>query len=152
MRLRRKRLLSVLRPNEVAPSLTAFPLMGVGIFTEPPHPSGGAISLSDYVPDACINPHPRFAALVRNIRSRRGRKVDIRVPLYRDRNTPEYQGEGVGDGEEESSKTSQPMVHMDAMAFGMGCCCLQVCCPWEVLIEELGHRWAVVRRSGGPCS
>lgn len=125
MRLRRKRLLSVLHRNEVAPSLTSFPLMGVGIFTEPPHPPGGPISLSDYIPDACINPHPRFAALVRNIRSRRGKKVDIRVPLFKDKNTPEYQ-EGRGGLTNNGSEREEPTVHMDAMAFGMGCCCLQV--------------------------
>jgi len=90
MRLRRKRLLSVLLPNEAAPTLTTFPLLGVGSFTHPEHPPGGPISLSSYIPDACINPHPRFAALVRNIRSRRGKKVDIRVPLFRDKNTPEF--------------------------------------------------------------
>ena len=37
-----------------------------------------------------INPHPRFATLTRNIRLRRGSKVNIRVPLFRDVSTPEY--------------------------------------------------------------
>lgn len=32
----------------------------------------------------------RFAALTRNIRERRGSKVDIKMPLYRDIKTPEY--------------------------------------------------------------
>ena len=32
----------------------------------------------------------RFAALTRNIRHRRGGKVDIKMPLFRDVNTPEY--------------------------------------------------------------
>ena len=48
--------------------------------------------------------------LTQNIRARRGEKVDIRIPIFKDVNTPE-------DLEE---------IHMDAMAFGMGCCCLQV--------------------------
>ena len=61
----------------------------------------GPVSESAYVPDSCINPHPRFGTLVRNIRTRRGGKVDIRVPLFRDVKTPEYQaptGEGSGSG------------------------------------------------------
>lgn len=35
----------------------------------------------------CIS---RFAALTRNIRYRRGGKVDIKMPLYRDIRTPEF--------------------------------------------------------------
>lgn len=40
MRLRRKRILSVLRPGEVAPTMTCFPLMGVGDFVSPPDTDG----------------------------------------------------------------------------------------------------------------
>lgn len=102
MRLRRKRILSVLRPGEVAPTMTCFPLMGVGDFVSPPdtdtppdaptaevdikmpsesslpHHGGhgdsskfhvrGPVANSAYVPDAIINPHPRFGALTKNIR------------------------------------------------------------------------------------
>lgn len=32
----------------------------------------------------------RFAALTRNIRHRRGGKVDIKMPLFRDLKTPEF--------------------------------------------------------------
>lgn len=114
MRLRRGRLLSALLADEVAPTLVSFPLMGVGDFVSPSAPPGGEASESDFVPDTCINPHPRFATLTGNIRRRRGGKVDIRVPLYEDVKTPEFK----------SSK--DPQIHMDCMAFGMGCCCLQV--------------------------
>jgi hypothetical protein len=40
MRLRRKRLLTVLDKDEIAPTVVAFPLMGVGEFTDPPAPPG----------------------------------------------------------------------------------------------------------------
>lgn len=40
MRLRRARLLTALEPHEICPSVTAFPLMGVGLFTDPPLPPG----------------------------------------------------------------------------------------------------------------
>jgi len=68
--------------------------------------------MSDDVPDEIISPNPRFAALTRNIRIRRGSKVDIRVPIKRERYTRE---EDLREG-----------IRMDAMAYGMGSCCLQV--------------------------
>lgn len=109
MRLRRARIVSVLEPDEIVPTLTSFPHMGVGDFVDPPSQPNGPVALSDYVPDSCINPHPRFATLTQNIRTRRGSKVDIRVPAYK--------AEGVA---------ADDTIHMDAMAFGMGQCCLQV--------------------------
>jgi glutamate--cysteine ligase catalytic subunit len=89
MRLRRKRILSVLKPDEIAPTVTTFPLMGVGDFTGLGK-VGGPFSKSSFVPDEVINSHPRFGTLTRNIRERRLGKVDIRLPLYHDENTPEY--------------------------------------------------------------
>ena len=92
MRLRRRRFLTVLGENEIAPTVSSFPLLGAmgddGTF--PPTKVGGPRTLSDYISDDIINPHPRFGTLTANIRQRRGEKVNIRVPLFRDKNTPEY--------------------------------------------------------------
>jgi glutamate--cysteine ligase catalytic subunit len=41
-------------------------------------------SKSKFVIDSTINPHPRFAGLVKSIREKRGEKVEIRVPIYQD--------------------------------------------------------------------
>jgi DNA-binding ferritin-like protein (Dps family) len=92
MRLRRKRILTVLTENEIAPTVSAFPLLGsMGENgSVPPVQVGGPITLSEYIGDGIINPHPRFGTLTSNIRQRRGSKVNIKVPLYRDRCTPEY--------------------------------------------------------------
>ena len=74
-------------------------------------------SHSQFLHDEIINTHPRFAALTRNIRLRRGEKVCIKVPIYQDINT---------------SKIASPeepfpgFIYMDAMGFGMGNCSLQV--------------------------
>ena len=114
MRLRRGRLLTILAEDEIAPTLVTFPMMGVGDFVHPAAPPGGEASQSEFVPDTCINPHPRFGTLTGNIRRRRGSKVDIRVPLFKDVNTKEFESD------------TDPSIQMDCMAFGMGCCCLQV--------------------------
>ena len=162
-------------------TLTCFPLMGVGEFTVPALLPGGPVTLSQYVSDLVINPHPRFATLTANIRERKGGLVDIRVPLFRDKYTGQEESvaaEGchsssnsnsdsnsdsdnnssnndnnkrndkntnddsssdrssgsraAASNDGSSSTSARPPVdhnkdiHMDAMAFGMGCCCLQV--------------------------
>ena len=85
MRLRRKRMLSVLKEDEIAPTVTIFPLLGtLGDDGSVPATSvGGVKTESEYIGDGIINPHPRFGTLSSNIRQRRGEKVCIRVPLYR---------------------------------------------------------------------
>ena len=92
MRLRRKRILAQLKDNEIAPTVSVFPLLGVlgDEGSVPPVPVGGPITESEYIGDGIINPHPRFGALSANIRQRRGEKVNIRVPLFHDTNTPEF--------------------------------------------------------------
>eukprot|EP00565_Helicotheca_tamesis_P006290 CAMPEP_0185726870 /NCGR_PEP_ID=MMETSP1171-20130828/2718_1 /TAXON_ID=374046 /ORGANISM="Helicotheca tamensis, Strain CCMP826" /LENGTH=935 /DNA_ID=CAMNT_0028395311 /DNA_START=66 /DNA_END=2873 /DNA_ORIENTATION=- len=97
MRLRRKRLLTALKDDEIAPTVSSFPLLGAlgDDGTVPPTKVGGPVTLSDYIGDGIINPHPRFGTLSANIRQRRGEKVNIRVPLFRDVNTPEYENLGV---------------------------------------------------------
>jgi hypothetical protein len=62
----------------------SFPLLGVGDFTVPSAAPHGEYADSDTIPDACLNPHPRFPALVRNIRLRRGSKVRARCKTVSD--------------------------------------------------------------------
>jgi glutamate--cysteine ligase catalytic subunit len=126
MTLRRRRMLSALKENEIAPTVTCFPLMGCGDFIANPQPFSAPFSQSIYVPDYIINPHPRFAALTTNIRERRGKKVDIRVPLYRDVNTPEFTGNNSYPFPNGYKIEENHEIYMDCMAFGMGMCCLQV--------------------------
>ena len=61
MVLRRRRLLSVLNEDEIAPTITCFPLLGVGDFIDRPLPFSSDDSKSVYLPDYIINPHPRYA-------------------------------------------------------------------------------------------
>ncbi|KAG8467409.1 hypothetical protein KFE25_000725 [Diacronema lutheri] len=142
MRLRRQRLLSMLEPNEIIPTVPTFPLMGVGDFAHPPAPTMGPVARSESVPDDVINPHPRMRTLTANIRERRGDgTVEVRVPLFRDICTPEFKSpppppyeapptaraDGAPDGAADGAAAApQPTVRGDAMAYGMGSCCLQV--------------------------
>ncbi|EED90774.1 glutamate-cysteine ligase, partial [Thalassiosira pseudonana CCMP1335] len=124
MRLRRKRILAELKEGEIAPTVAVFPLLGAmeDDGSVPPTPLGGPVTESEYIGDGIINPHPRFGALSANIRKRRGEKVNIRVPLFHDTHTPEYANlPGFAQ-----MFNVRPAIHMDAMAFGMGCCCLQI--------------------------
>jgi glutamate--cysteine ligase catalytic subunit len=87
------------------------------------------ITRSKYFPDEAINPHPRFATLVENIRARRGSKVVINVPIFPDRQTKDpfqeiNEDALFPDASDESAAISQN-IYMDCMGFGMGCCCLQ---------------------------
>lgn len=59
--------------------------------------------------------------------------MDIQVPLYRDLHTPEFSREAANDDDNNDNDTSGSYVdlmepdtniHMDAMGFGMGMCCL----------------------------
>ena len=79
MTLFRAALAAVLRPGEHAPTLTAFPRLGCTDAL--PRRFGGdktdddnrAQLLSEYaLPEVLVNPHPRFGALARSIRARRG--------------------------------------------------------------------------------
>lgn len=90
-----------------------------------------------------------LSTLTANIRQRRGSKVDIRLPLFIDENTRIPNGRPRPALSSISPRTSLqsdflfsctdekaagsakplpgfPYIHMDAMAFGMGCCCLQI--------------------------
>ena len=73
-------------------------------------------SKSQFVMDKTINRHPRFSGLVKSIRERRGKKVEIKVPIYEDENT-----NMTVPTKDEPFPGS---IYMDAMHFGMGQCCL----------------------------
>ena len=135
MQLRRRRLHAVLQPDEIAPSTGNFPMMGVEGY---PHTKGsrGPVSNSEYLSDASINPHPRFGTLVRNIRARRQGNVNIQIPKASEGTVGPIRNDTAGriaatvpasaESVSRSSNAKDSVIHMDAMAFGMGCCCLQI--------------------------
>ncbi|VDN05589.1 unnamed protein product [Thelazia callipaeda] len=130
---RRAEVTRLLKTNESVMSIS-FPALGTPDFTSPaylPRPDDeDSVGRSIFFPDEGIYAgHPRFRNLVRNIRERRGEKVAINVPIYRDINTPQPYREDFTnekDGGQAARASLPDHIYMDHMGFGMGCCCLQV--------------------------
>ncbi|CAB3237386.1 unnamed protein product [Arctia plantaginis] len=135
MQYRRAEATTILHPGEVIMSITNFPRLGCPNFTSPPNPPTpqDGVTRSLFFPDDVIFPgHPRFKTLTSNIRNRRGEKVAINIPVFRDVHTKIP----VDNSSELEPNAAKPdCVYMDAMGFGMGCCCLQLtfqaCCITE---------------------
>ncbi|KFY27103.1 hypothetical protein V493_03698, partial [Pseudogymnoascus sp. VKM F-4281 (FW-2241)] len=136
MKWRRKLAKEHMKPEEYPMTLTTYPRLGSpGVFTDPYFPPSGEKLRSQFVPDEIANPHIRFPTLAANIRSRRGRKVQVNVPIYKDVNTPwPWKDPTVNydlhnwpeDDDVRNDAAPDNFIHMDAMAFGMGSCCLQI--------------------------
>lgn len=136
MRLRRVIAKDHMRSDEYPITLTTFPRLGFpGVFSDPHYPVSGPKLRSQFVPDEIANPHIRFPTLAANIRTRRGRKVQVNVPVFKDVNTPwPWKDPTVNynltqypeDADVRNGAAPDNFIHMDAMAFGMGSCCLQI--------------------------
>ncbi|KAK9327979.1 glutamate-cysteine ligase-domain-containing protein [Lipomyces starkeyi] len=123
-------------PHEFPITLTSFPRLGApGQFTDPYYPPTGNASRSLFLPDELINPHARFPTLTANIRERRGSKVAMNVPIFKDKNTPTpfidptipYDRNLYPEDANARDGAAMPdHIYMDSMGFGMGCCCLQI--------------------------
>ncbi|KAI9675892.1 MAG: Zn finger-containing GTPase- Activating Protein for ARF [Trizodia sp. TS-e1964] len=122
--------------NEYPVTMTTFPQLGVaGAYTSPYYPPSGDKLRSQFLPDEIANPHIRFPTLAANIRARRGRKVEVNVPVFRDENTPwPWMDPTVNydlhkypeDDDVRNGAVKENHIYMDGMAFGMGSCCLQI--------------------------
>ncbi|KAL7752335.1 glutamate--cysteine ligase [Sorochytrium milnesiophthora] len=144
MKLRREAAQLLLKPNEFLATVTSFPRLGcldvpfsspfVDMNDAPEAGHGGHhvdATRSLFIPDEAINPHPRFRTLTANIRERRGQKVAINMPIFRDTNTPSPFVEQLPESPHypnpyTTGEAKPDHIYMDAMAFGMGCCCLQL--------------------------
>ncbi|APA16188.1 hypothetical protein sscle_16g109580 [Sclerotinia sclerotiorum 1980 UF-70] len=136
MKWRRKLAKEHMNAEEYPITLTTYPRLGSpGVFTSPFFPPSGEKLRSQFVPDEIANPHIRFPTLAANIRARRGRKVEVNVPVFRDENTAwPWKDPTVNydlqswpeDDDVRNGAAPDNFIHMDAMAFGMGSCCLQI--------------------------
>ncbi|KXN90986.1 Glutamate--cysteine ligase [Leucoagaricus sp. SymC.cos] len=137
MRYRRTLARKHLKANEIPLTFTSFPRLGVpGQFTEPAYDPANAVSShSLFLPEQITNPHARFPTLTANIRTRRGSKVTINLPVFFDEKTPRpfvdptipWDRDIYSEDPEAKSGAALPdHIYLDAMGFGMGCCCLQL--------------------------
>ncbi|GLA36158.1 Zn finger-containing GTPase-Activating Protein for ARF [Aspergillus niger] len=136
MKWRREVAKAHMAPNESPITLTTFPRLGTkDDYIQPYYPPSGPALRSQFVPDEIANPHIRFPTLAANIRSRRGRKIELNVPVFKDKNTPDpFLDPTVDynlhnwpeDDDVRNGAAKEGHVYMDAMAFGMGSCCLQI--------------------------
>jgi len=130
---RRANVERLLKENESIVTLANYPLLGSTRypFTEPEGQVRGVVAESQFLPDTVINPHFRFSTLTANIRKRRGGNVSINIPMFKDTNTPAYLDATTYISPLTSSSNNDKdqqrpyNIYMDAMGFGMGCCCLQ---------------------------
>lgn len=135
MKWRRKIAKEHMEASEFPITLTTFPRLGNKDCLIPDYPPSGPKLRSQFVPDEIANPHIRFPTLAANIRWRRGRKVQVNVPVFKDENTPwPWKDPTVNydlhnwpeDDDVRNGAAPDNFIHMDAMAFGMGSCCLQI--------------------------
>ncbi|KAI8577565.1 hypothetical protein K450DRAFT_251444 [Umbelopsis ramanniana AG] len=136
MKLRRKLAHQTMKSNEIPLTIVSYPRLGCqGEFLDPHYEPLGDSCRSLFVPDEIINPHARFPTLTANIRRRRGSKVAINMPIFKDTNTPSpfidptipWDRNVFPEDKEAKEGAAKPdHIYMDAMAFGMGCCCLQI--------------------------
>lgn len=145
MKWRRRIAKDHMAENEYPITLTTFPRLGTtDDYIKPYYPPSGPMLRSQFVPDEIANPHIRFPTLAANIRSRRGRKVELNVPVFKDEKTtspfkdPTVDYEMYNwpeDDDVRNGAAKDDHVYMDAMAFGMGSCCLQITFQAKNIIE-----------------
>lgn len=141
MRYRRELIQAKLAKDEISITMTSFPRLGApGVFSIPYHPPCGPVAQSLYLPDQIINQHIRFPTLTCNIRQRRGSKVAIFVPILQDINTTKpfidptvvpinnslTSSNDISTSSIKIPEVPNDHIYLDAMGFGMGCCCLQI--------------------------
>ncbi|KAF1981590.1 GCS-domain-containing protein [Aulographum hederae CBS 113979] len=135
MKLRRVIAKEHMAETEYPITMTTFPRLGCSDCTMPSYPASGPKLRSQFLPDEIANPHIRFPTLAANIRARRGRKVEVNVPIFKDEKTPwpfsdptvNYDLHNWPEDDDVRNGAVKPnYIYMDAMAFGMGSCCLQI--------------------------
>lgn len=136
MKARRVKVRDMCNEGDILFAGTVFPMLGVGDYFVPRkkeeqgedgedyeeekddlYDDVNPYSKSKFVHDELINPHPRFSTMTENIRLRRGEKVCILMPIYKDEKT---------NLEESKDEPYPGYIYMDAQHFGMGSGCLQL--------------------------
>ena len=118
-------------------TLSAFPRLGVKADSscDTTLTASDGIQRSQFLTDDMVSSHVRYRTMDANIRSRRGRKVEVNVPVYRDKATPwPFHDPTVSydlhrwpeDDELRNGAVKENHIYMDSTVFGLACCGLQV--------------------------
>ena len=118
-------------------TLSAFPRLGAKAdpSCDTTSTASDGIQRSQFLTDDMVSSHVRYRTLHANIRSRRGRKVEVNVPVYRDKATPwpfhdptvKYDlDRWPEDDEVRNGAVKENHIYMDASLFGLACCGLQI--------------------------
>lgn len=128
------------KPGMEILSLPFLPLMGTRQFREDLEMEGKSkeeivegniYSRSEMISDEITRQHPRYLTITRTVRERRGENPKILAPLYKDKKTQM--------DEPHQDEIEAGYVHLDALVFGMGLCCLQNTFACETMEKA---RWA----------
>nr|AZS52301.1 gammaglutamyl cysteine synthetase 1 [Hebeloma cylindrosporum] len=137
MRYRRNLARKHLNPNEIPITITSFPRLGVpGNLRNPSmiHATPSPATVYFYQKKSQTRTHVSRPCTA-NIRRRRGSKVAINLPIYFDEKTPRPFIDPTipwdraiypEDSEAKRGAALPDHIYLDAMGFGMGCCCLQL--------------------------
>ncbi|OAL38049.1 hypothetical protein AYO20_02501 [Fonsecaea nubica] len=118
--------------------MPGFPRLGApGLYTEPALPTHGLLLQSQFLPDGLISTHDRYGTIHDNMSARRaGRPCRVKIPIYRDKNTPWPWKESLqfphqnnaqeADARQNHDNSAENFIYGDSMAFGPSFCGLQV--------------------------
>ncbi|XP_040066915.1 glutamate--cysteine ligase catalytic subunit-like [Ixodes scapularis] len=143
MRRRRAEVRALLDVDEEIICLTTFPMMGCRDFTYPSYkPSRSPNGMQSlFLPDEMVYPnHPRFMTNAKHVKQRRGKRVVINIPIFKDEKTPNPFIEDfkkLGDDGEAQRGALPDHIYMDAHGFGMGNCCVQVTLQAADILEAM---------------
>ncbi|XP_076314760.1 glutamate--cysteine ligase catalytic subunit-like [Tachypleus tridentatus] len=131
MKKRRKEVLAALEDDETYLTVGMFPRLGVPAFTEPvykPTPESG-ITMSLFVPDELIcQNNPIYKATFISLEKRRGKRANVNIPIFKDRNTPDpftENLEALGGDVQFGVEAKPNHVYEDCSVIGQASCTLQ---------------------------
>ncbi|CAO3626798.1 unnamed protein product [Cunninghamella blakesleeana] len=132
MKRRRKLAKEVCHPDDYPITLVTYPRLGCPDELYPEYDTNGPLMESIFLPDQMIDHTIRFISLNSNIKGKRGAKVAINIPIYRDLKIRDsFMDPSLSLYKEDNNKKMHQValpdhIYMDSIVFGGSCCCLQV--------------------------
>ena len=136
LKARRQFVRSHLEKGQDYRMMTLFPRLGAREGTNVSFDRrANGVQRSQYLADDLLSPHARYQKFSANLRERRGSRMVLNVPIFRDAQTPwpfrdPTVKHGLNDWPEDALVTPETVkdncIYGDSMLFGGSCCALQV--------------------------